>query len=185
MLFRSVAEIVDGVLVVAPGDVDVTITLVAIYTLNGKTYDREFEIVVKKKDETEPKILTETFKDKSLTTSEGNFEWKSSIAANSFDSSLNRGVQFGSAKGTLTMTAVNTTYAVKKITLVVSTNGTANANSIALRVGTISLDAIKLKKENNYEISFELTEATIGDIVFTINDANKSVYIKSITIACE
>ena len=181
----DVAEIVDGVLVVTPGDVDVTITLVAIYTLNGKTYDREFEIVVKKKDETGPKILTETFEDKNLTTSEDNFKWESSIPAFGFDSSLNRGVQFGANKGTLTLSAVNTTYAVKKITLVVSTNGDADKNSIALTIGTISLDAIKLKKANNYEISFELAEATIGDIVFTINDASKSFYIKSISIVCE
>ncbi|MCM1514761.1 MAG: hypothetical protein NC090_07210, partial [Anaeroplasma bactoclasticum] len=182
----DVASIVDGVLVVTPGDTDVTITLVAVYTLNGKSFDKEFEIVIKKKVATETKTFTETFTDKNLATSEGNFKWTSSIPANGIETSGSaRGLQFGANKGSLTLSAVNTTYAIKKITLVVSTNGTANANSIALTIGTTNMEAIKLKKENNYEISFELTETTIGNLIFTINDVNKSVYIKSITIDCE
>lgn len=80
------------------------------------------------------------------------------------------------------MSATNSKYKVNRIVMTVSTNGTANKNSIALTVGEQSASTISLKKANNYEIEFALETATLGDILFTINDANKSVYIKSITI---
>ena len=143
------------------------------------------DIVIYGKFETSTeKSIVSTFKDKDLLTNETiDLTWKLSVAANSFETaSPARGVQIGSAKGTVQLSATNSKYKVKRIVMIVSTNGTANKNSIALTVGEQSASTISLKKANNYEIEFVLETATLGDILFTIKDANKSVYIKSITI---
>lgn len=131
------------------------------------------------------KIIVSTFKDINLSTNETiDLTWKLSVDANSFETaSLARGVQIGAAKGTVQLSAANSTYKVKRIVMTVSTNSKSdNQNSIALTVGEQSASTISLKRANNYEIEFVLETATLGDILFTINDANKSVYIKSITI---
>lgn len=143
------------------------------------------DIVIFGKFETSTeKIIVSTFKDINLSTNETiDLTWKLSVDANSFETaSLARGVQIGAAKGTVQLSAANSKYKVNRIVMIVSTNGTANKNSIALTVGEQSASTISLKKANNYEIEFVLETATLGDILFTINDANKSVYIKSITI---
>ena len=143
------------------------------------------DIVIFGKFETSTeKIIVSTFKDKNLSTNETiDLTWKLSVDANSFETaSPARGVQIGAAKGTVLLSATNSKYKVNRIVMTVSTNGTANKNSIALTVGEQSASTISLKKANNYEIEFALETATLGDILFTINDANKSVYIKSITI---
>lgn len=143
------------------------------------------DIVIFGKFETSTeKIIVSTFKDKNLSTNETiDLTWKLSVDANSFETaSPTRGVQIGAAKGTVLLSATNSKYKVNRIVMTVSTNGTANKNSIALTVGEQSASTISLKKANNYEIEFALETATLGDILFTINDANKSVYIKSITI---
>ena len=170
----------------------------ANYTFSGWYLDSEYtnkitaispswttDIVIYGKFETSTeKSIVSTFKDKDLSTNETiDLTWKLSVAANSFETaSPARGVQIGSAKGTVQLSATNSTYKVNRIVMTVSTNGTANKNSIALTVGDQSVSAISLKKANNYEIEFVLETATLGDIIFTINDANKSVYIKSITV---
>ena len=144
------------------------------------------DIVIFGKFETSTeKIIVSTFKDINLSTNETiDLTWKLSVDANSFETaSLARGVQIGAAKGTVQLSAANSTYKVKKIVMTVSTNSKSdNQNSIALTVGEQSASTISLKRANNYEIEFVLETATLGDILFTINDANKSVYIKSITI---
>ena len=143
------------------------------------------DIVIFGKFETSTeKIIVSTFKDKNLSTNETiDLTWKLSVDANSFETaSPARGVQIGAAKGTVLLSATNSKYKVNRIVMTVSTNGTANKNSIALTVGEQSASTISLKKANNYEIEFALETATLGDILLTINDANKSVYIKSITI---
>lgn len=143
------------------------------------------DIVIYGKFETSTeKSIVSTFKDKNLSTNETiDLTWKLSVDANSFETtSPARGVQIGAAKGIVQLSAANSKYKVNRIVMIVSTNGTANKNSIALTVGEQSASTISLKKANNYEIEFVLETATLGDILFTINDANKSVYIKSITI---
>ena len=144
------------------------------------------DIVIFGKFETSTeKIIVSTFKDINLSTNEAiDLTWKLSVDANSFETaSLARGVQIGAAKGTVQLSAANSTYKVKRIVMTVSTNSKSdNQNSIALTVGEQSASTISLKRANNYEIEFVLETATLGDILFTINDANKSVYIKSITI---
>lgn len=67
--------------------------------------------------------------------------------------------------------------------MIVSTNGTANANTIDVTVGGKILGSqIKLQKSNNFEIQFESTDVLTGDVVIKVNDSIKSVYFKSITI---
>ena len=130
--------------------------------------------------------VVSTFKDKNLNIIESNdMSWTSSEPANSFESaSPSRGVQFGAAIGSFTITGTGYTDGVQSIKMVVSTNGTANANKISVKVNGFTIGSeIALPKENNQTIEFTSpTVLTGGDIVITVNDSNKSVYFKSITI---
>ena len=125
-----------------------------------------------------------TFTDKELNTKEKTMTWTSSPAANSFESdNLKRGVQFGAAKGKFTITGTGHASNVKKISVIVSSNQKSNANTISATVGGVAIGIeISLTKKNNYEIVFESTTELSGDIVFNVNDIDKSVYIKSITV---
>ena len=107
------------------------------------------DIVIFGKFETSTeKIIVSTFKDKNLSTNETiDLTWKLSVDANSFETvSPARGVQIGAAKGTVLLSATNSKYKVNRIVMTVSTNGTANKNSIALTVGEQSASTISLKK---------------------------------------
>ena len=122
-----------------------------------------------------------TFTDKNLNTKEKTMTWTSSLEANSFDSDLSRGVQFGAKKGQFTITGTGHTSNVKKISIIISTNYAGN--TISATVGGVAIGKqISLTKANNYEIVFESTTELSGDIVFNVNDKDKSVYIKSITV---
>ena len=125
-----------------------------------------------------------TFTDMKLNTKEKTLTWTSSIEANSFESAnLSRGVQFGAAKGEFTITGTGHTSNVKKISVIISSNQKSNANTISATVGGVAIGKeISLTKENNYEIVFESTTELSGNIVFNVNDKDKSVYIKSITV---
>ena len=119
-----------------------------------------------------------TFTDKELNTKEKTMTWTSSIEANSFEA---RGVQFGAKKGQFTITGTGHTSNVKKISVIISTNYAGN--TISATVGGVAIGKqISLTKANNYEIVFESTTELSGDIVFNVNDKDKSVYIKSITV---
>lgn len=123
-----------------------------------------------------------TFTDKDLNTTEKVMTWTSSLEANGFESAnLARGVQFGSAKGKFTITGTGHTSNVKKISVIVSTNDAGNTISATVGGTTIG-KAISLTKKNNYEIVFESATELSGNIIFNVNDAKKSVYIKSITV---
>lgn len=119
-----------------------------------------------------------TFTDNKLNTKEKTMTWTSSIEANSFEA---RGVQFGAKKGQFTITGTGHTSNVKKISIIISTNYAGN--TISATVGGVAIGKqISLTKANNYEIVFESTTELSGDIVFNVNDKDKSVYIKSITV---
>lgn len=123
-----------------------------------------------------------TFTDMDLNTTEKVMTWTSSLEANGFESAnLARGVQFGSAKGKFTITGTGHTSNVKKISVIVSTNDAGNTISATVGGTTIG-KAISLTKKNNYEIVFESATELSGNIIFNVNDAKKSVYIKSITV---
>lgn len=123
-----------------------------------------------------------TFTDKSLNTKEKTMTWTSSLEATGFESAdQNRGVQFGTAKGKFTITGTGHKSNVKKISVIISTNNAGN--TISATVGGVTIGKeISLTKNNNYEIVFESTTELSGDIVFNVNDKNRSVYIKSITV---
>ena len=132
--------------------------------------------------------IESNFTDKNLSVGTGELEWTASHDANSFESSgYARGVQFGAAIGefTLTSTSLNN---ITKVVLEVSTNGTASANTIAVKVGGTtdfttdgSTKTYAMPKSNNYTVTFS-GEATNGTIVISFNDTNKSIYVKSITV---
>lgn len=125
-----------------------------------------------------------TFTDKALSTKEKTMTWTSSIEALAFESAdLSRGVQFGAAKGKFTITGTGHKSNVKKISVIISTNGTTGNNTISATVGGVTIGKeISLTKDNNYEIVFESTTELSGNIVFNVNDKAKSVYVKSITV---
>lgn len=124
-----------------------------------------------------------TFTDKDLNTKEKVMTWTSSLEANSFDSDFSRGVQFGAAKGEFTITGTGHASNVKKISVIISSNQKKNANTISATVGGVAIGKqISLTNAKNYEIVFESTTELSGDIVFNVNDKDKSVYIKSITV---
>ena len=125
--------------------------------------------------------ISSNFTAKDLTVAEGELGWTASIDANSYETNGSaRGVQFGAAKGTITLTSAATFTGVTKVTMLVSTNDTGN--SISVKVGESALgEKIDLPKENNVEKIFEGT-AVDGTIVITIEDNSKSVYIKSIKV---
>lgn len=124
-----------------------------------------------------------TFTDKDLNTKEKVMTWTSSLEANSFDSDFSRGVQFGANKGEFTITGTGHASNVKKISVIISSNQKKNANTISATVGGVAIGKqISLTKNNNYEIVFESATELSGDIVFNVNDKDRSVYIKSITV---
>ena len=133
--------------------------------------------------------VTSTFTNKDLAVGEGEPEWTASIAANAFEtSSPARGVQFGTAKGAFTITSNEQFSGVTSVSMVVSTNGSANSNTIAVKVGTTdfttgdpAVSSYSMPKANNYDVEFTGAAST-GSIVISVNDTNKSVYFKSITI---
>lgn len=121
---------------------------------------------------------TSTFTNKNLDTKEKVMTWTSSLEAIGFET---RGVQFGAAKGKFTIKGIGHTSNVKKISVIISTNNAGNTISATVGGETIG-ETISLTKNNNYKIVFESTTELSGDIVFNVNDKNKSVYIKSITV---
>lgn len=137
--------------------------------------------------------ITSTFTDKDLTVGDGELGWTASIAANSFESTnLSRGVQFGSAKGEFTLTSNDVITNFKSIKLVMSTNGTTNANTMAIDIvdgtnTTSILASTGIAKATNQELTYSYTgaEAVSGNIVISINDTNRSVYFKSIEVTYE
>ena len=167
----------------ATGTAKITATVDADETYAKAT--AEYTITVKATSTEELTTIVNTFTDKNWTVSEANgLSWSSSVAANSFETaSPNRGVQVGSAKGEVTITGTGFSGSIKAISMIVSTNGTANTNTIDVTVGGKILGSqIKLQKSNNFEIQFESTDVLTGDVVIKVNDSSKSVYFKSITI---
>lgn len=136
--------------------------------------------------------VTSTFKDKNLSVNEGEPIWTASISANSFETtSPARGVQFGSAKGKITLKSSTVTSPITKISIIGSTNGTAKANTISIKVGTTNFyventqeTILPLPKENDAIWTFvaPTSDAITGDIEIEVQDNNKSVYFKSISI---
>lgn len=105
----------------------------------------------------------------------------STLKKNSFDAN-GRGVQFGAAKGEFTITVSGYDEGVESIKLVVSSNAANNTISATVDNKQIG-EEITIANGDNQEIEFKSTSLMQGgNIVFSINDKTKSVYLKSITI---
>ena len=137
--------------------------------------------------------ITSTFTDKDLTVRDGELGWTASINASGFETANpSRGVQFGAAKGEFTLTSNDVITNFKSIKLVMSTNDTTNANTMAIDIvdgtnTTSILASTGIAKATNQEFTYSYNgaEAVSGNIVISINDKNKSVYFKSIEVTYE
>ena len=104
-----------------------------------------------------------------------------------WDNNNVKGIQLGSANApykTMTLTSAPVSN-VKKI--VISTCGASNiAGTLTVTVNGVQVgDTIKLTKTNT-EYTFELDEATTGEIVFTYTQtSSKAFYINTISIYTE
>ncbi|MDE6857173.1 MAG: hypothetical protein K2J33_00315, partial [Alistipes sp.] len=109
--------------------------------------------------------------------------WVSSIAANQYESSGdNRGWQFGSAQGTVTVKTSDYKQSINYVELVVSTNGAGNSVSVTVGGKELGSTVSLSNGDKNKTITFESTELLTGEIVITIKDTAKSVYLKTISI---
>ena len=118
----------------------------------------------------------------SATNNELTLSFNSTLKKNSFDNQNNRGVQFGAAAGEFTITISGYGEGIESIKLLVSSNAATNTISAKVNENTIG-STVTFPNANNQWIEFvsnELLEG--GDITFFINDASKSVYLKSIAI---
>lgn len=131
------------------------------------------------------KTVTSTFKDKDLTVDVGEPGWVASIAASTFETSgSKRGVQFGAAKGAFTLTTKVSFSKVKKVSVLLSSNG--NGNTVSLKVGVASVGKkVSIEKKNNYSVEWTAESPQNGIVELSFNDAAKSIYIKSISITYE
>jgi len=133
--------------------------------------------------------IESNFTDKNLSVGTGELGWTASKDASSFESSnLARGVQFGTAIGEFTLTSNTSLKNITKVVLVVSTNGTASANTIAVKVGGTTdfttdgtTKTYAMPKSNDNTVTFS-GAPTNGTVVISFNDTNKSIYVKSITV---
>ena len=87
----------------------------------------------------------------------------------------------GAGKGTFILESNQSFTNVTKVSIVASTNGTANVNSISVSVGSTDFGSQNLPKVNNATYDFEHTAAS-GTIEITVDDQNKSVYILTVTV---
>lgn len=131
------------------------------------------------------KTVMSTFKDNDLNVGVGEPEWVASIAASTFETSgSKRGVQFGAAKGAFTLTTKVSFSKVKKVSVLLSSNG--NGNTVSLKVGVASVGKkVSIEKKNNYSVEWTAESPQNGIVELSFNDAAKSIYIKSISITYE
>lgn len=92
-----------------------------------------------------------------------------------------RGLQMGAGKGTFVLTSNQTFTDVTAVEILASTNNIEN--KISVSVGETDFGEQSLPKQNNATYTFQ-NETSSGNIVITINDKVKTVWIKTITIIC-
>ena len=179
---------VDGLVITsaAVGTVEITVS-----TAEDETYDAgsaSFNLTVNAptgKTST-PGGKTTTFTDKDLHYSSGGVVWTASKSANSFESaSPSRGVQFGAAIGEFTLSTSAITGVITRISMSVSTNGTANNNTISVKVGETDFKnngnkTFSMPKANGQTVEFSGEGS--GTIVISCNNKASSIYFKSITV---
>ena len=177
----------------AVGTADITITAAEGNTYKAGSKTITVTVTAPDAQATAPSgEVTTTFKNKDLEYDGTGIDWTASVDANSFESSNNsRGVQFGAAIGEFTLTASNTDV-ISKVSMVISTNGTENSVSVkvgdsdftttyGVEEGDDAIESLTLTSGMSKE-TVEFTGNASGDVVISVNDVNKSVYFKSITL---
>ena len=187
----DVASIVDGVLVVTPGDTDVTITLVAVYTLNGKSFDKEFEIVVKKKDDVTKieKTYTYQFVSGALKTAGGSatlgeIDWSyGTLSYVGFDAT--KGIQVGSSNNPTSSLVLSTSVINGNIKSIVINASIAKSGTAKLSVSIGGINYLNAQALTTTATDYTILPNASGDISITFTNTAKAFYIKSITIVYE
>ena len=181
---------VDGLVItpVACGEVEITVSTAENETYKSGSKTFTLTITAPEGGEDAATAITTTFTDKNLNNGGSGMNWTASISANSFESSSPaRGVQFGAAIGefTLTSSADNVT----KVSMVLSTNGTGNTVGVSVGGNNFSTNYGDIDATETLTLTSGMSKETVdfigtgsGTIIITINDKNKSVYVKSITV---
>ena len=89
------------------------------------------------------------------------------------NASPSRGLQMGGAAGTYILESDQSFSNVTKVSIVASTNGTANVNSISVSVGSTDFGSQTLPKVNNATYDYEHAAAS-GTIEITVEDNNNN-----------
>lgn len=138
--------------------------------------------------------IESNFTDKNLTVGTDELGWTSSVSANNIETTSNgtstfsRGVQFGtknSPVGTFTLTAKSELTAISKVEIVASTNYTGNSLSVAVGSTSFSPASATISSGTsaaNSTYTFSSESTVDGTIVITVNDANRTVWIKKIIV---
>lgn len=129
--------------------------------------------------------VTSVFQDAKLNVVDGTPQWSVDKAATGKDTQTGngyRGIQWGKAKGEIVLTSADEFNNVQSVAIVASTNGTNN--TISVSVGTESFgDAVTIISGTaNANKTYTFTGNATGKISIKLNDADKSVYVKSISI---
>ncbi len=129
--------------------------------------------------------VTSVFQDAKLNVVDGTPQWSVDKAATGKDTQTGnkyRGIQWGKAKGEIVLTSADEFNNVQSVAIVASTNGTNN--TISVSVGTESFgDAVTIISGiANANKTYTFTGNATGKISIKLNDADKSVYVKSISI---
>ena len=171
---------------VAVGSVTITVATAADETYVAGSETFVLTVNAPTGSTTKPSMSYSTvFKNKDLEYDEG-IDWTASKDANSFESSGDtpRGVQFGAAIGTFTLSTDKVSGKISKVSMVVSTNGTGNTISVSVGGTTFKCsdaESITLTSGDK-NVTKEFVGIGSGTVVISVNDENKSVYFKSITV---
>ena len=137
-----------------------------------------------------------TFTDKNLAVGEGELGWTASVEAGQFESEPSsdnytegRGPQFGSSKnpaGVFTLTAGQSLTQVTSVSITASASGAGNTLSVNVGGVEFTGDVTEIASgtKNANQVYTFTGPATDGVITITIDDNNKAVWVKSITVAC-
>ena len=139
--------------------------------------------------------VSSVFTDKNLTVGAGELPWTSSVAAQQMDSPAAdakyepRGVQFGTSSkpvGVFTLTSGQSLTQVTSVAITASASGAGNTISVTVGGVEFTGDVTEIASgTNNANQVYTFTgSATDGDIVITIDDNTKAVFVKSIAVAC-
>ena len=127
-------------------------------------------------------VIESNFTSNKLAVGANELSWSTDVSATSFESTnYNRGVQWGTAKGEINLTATIENATITQVDITASTNG--SGNTMAVSVGGVSYGSKSITSGTsaaNTEYTF--SGSGTGTIKVTLNDKAKSIYIKKIVV---